>query len=214
MRSMMSNKAADELAAIVLGSKEAADAMKARLNAHNGASKRSKSKTRRVNTPATENRLKSALCANLGKACDALCKAAFEVRPHPYLEGVLCREDGAVFVPGGKAGLRGHWTFGSQNREGYRCAHIQGRQRYVHRLICEAFHGACPADKCQIDHIDRDPANNNPENLRWVNRSENIRNRDHYGVIFAKYGVTKANDRRAYEKLRRAEKKGAGHENS
>lgn len=48
-------------------------------------------------------------------------------------------------------------------------------QRYVHRLVAEAFvHN--PENKSEIDHIDTNRANNIADNLRWCSRSENNRN--------------------------------------
>ena len=96
-----------------------------------------------------------------------------KVMDHPYLEGVKCREDGAVWVP---AGRRECWTFGF-TISAYRAVAFKKKNYYVHRLICEAFHGKCPEGKSQVDHLDRDPSNNRPENLRWVSPSENCRNR-------------------------------------
>lgn len=48
---------------------------------------------------------------------------------------------------------------------------------YVHRLVYEAFKGEIPED-LEIDHIDRNKHNNNPDNLRLVTRTENMRNID------------------------------------
>lgn len=99
-----------------------------------------------------------------------------EVVDHPYLEGVKCRDDGAVFIPA--SGVhKGHWTFGSSNREGYLQVQVSRKLYRVHRLICEAFHGVCPEDKREVDHLERNPANNKPGNLRWVTPSENSRNK-------------------------------------
>lgn len=44
----------------------------------------------------------------------------------------------------------------------------------VARLICEAFHGPCPEGMTDVMHMDEDPANNRPENLRWGTRKENL----------------------------------------
>lgn len=41
----------------------------------------------------------------------------------------------------------------------------------VHRLVCEAFHGESELD---VNHKDCDKANNKPENLEWVTKSENM----------------------------------------
>lgn len=121
---------------------------------------------------------------------------------HPYLEGVKCREDGAVWVPGGKTGRRSHWTFGALEKKGYLYVCVSRKHYKVHRLICEAFHGVCPPDKTEVDHIDRNPSNNKPENLRWCSRSENNRNTGVHEASVAKYGVSGADDRNAYQRSR------------
>lgn len=113
---------------------------------------------------------------------------------HPFIPGVKCREDGAIFIPA----VPGHWTFGCRRADGYFVVGIARKRRRVHRLICEAFHGPCPPGKCQVDHIDRDPSNNKPENLRWVTGSENQHNRADY----ARCGVSAADDRAAYHRAR------------
>lgn len=44
----------------------------------------------------------------------------------------------------------------------------------VARLVCAAFHGPAPADKPICMHLDEDPSNNKPENLRWGTQRENL----------------------------------------
>lgn len=124
-----------------------------------------------------------------------------EVVNHPYLEGVKCREDGAVYVP--QSGTRkAHWTFGCRRYDGYLEVGIYGRHRLVHRLICEAFHGCCPSGKTDVDHLNRNTSNNRPENLRWVTHRENCRNRKACDEGVVKYGVARADDRKAYMRAR------------
>ena len=50
----------------------------------------------------------------------------------------------------------------------------------VHRLVAEAHRVSSWDDVTRnlVDHIDRNTKNNNPENLRYVNKSENRLNSD------------------------------------
>lgn len=45
----------------------------------------------------------------------------------------------------------------------------------IHRLVAEAFLER-PENKCEVDHIDRNKANNMVSNLRWVSHSVNTSN--------------------------------------
>ena len=53
--------------------------------------------------------------------------------------------------------------------------------RYVHRLVAEAFLGRHP-DKREVNHIDGDKTNNNLANLEWVTHSENHRHAARHGM--------------------------------
>lgn len=44
----------------------------------------------------------------------------------------------------------------------------------IHRLVCEAFHGAPPFAKAVVIHLDENAMNNKPENLRWGTQKENL----------------------------------------
>ena len=45
------------------------------------------------------------------------------------------------------------------------------------KLILRAFVGPPPPDKPEVDHINRNKQDDRPENLRWVDRFENMQNR-------------------------------------
>jgi hypothetical protein len=53
-------------------------------------------------------------------------------------------------------------------------------QRYIHRLVCEAFIDNPNNYKC-VDHIDRCRSNNHISNLRWASYSMNNKNRKSVG---------------------------------
>jgi len=60
-------------------------------------------------------------------------------------------------------------------KKGYIRIQIGGIMYFAHRLIMEAFCGESEQD---VDHIDRNPSNNNFHNLRYCTSSENNLNRD------------------------------------
>ena len=67
---------------------------------------------------------------------------------------------------------RGIKTEGSERKDGYRIAQINGKTHRVHRLVAKAFLEPPPSEKHTIvNHIDGDRANNRPDNLKWVTRS-------------------------------------------
>lgn len=59
------------------------------------------------------------------------------------------------------------------DRTGHLRVTVNGRQRYVHRLVAEAFLGP-PARGMEVCHNDGDPSNNRAANLRWDTRSANV----------------------------------------
>ena len=55
------------------------------------------------------------------------------------------------------------------------CKNSKKKHFYLHRLLGLAFIPN-PENKPEVDHIDRNPSNNNLENLHWVTSSENSQN--------------------------------------
>lgn len=72
---------------------------------------------------------------------------------------------------------QGHILHLSKHKFGYPMfkASVRGSQRmvYVHRAVCEAFHGPAP-DGHQVAHNDGYPANARADNLRWATPKENM----------------------------------------
>lgn len=51
----------------------------------------------------------------------------------------------------------------------------------IHRIVAECWLGECPKGM-EVDHIDRNPHNNDYRNLRYVTKSEQMKNRDHTNI--------------------------------
>ena len=56
----------------------------------------------------------------------------------------------------------------------------KGKDKYVHRLVLEAFVAPCP-EGMECLHIDGNPENNRVDNLRWGTRGENMLDRVRHG---------------------------------
>jgi predicted XRE-type DNA-binding protein len=56
--------------------------------------------------------------------------------------------------------------------DGYKVVSLHSRPRYVHRLVCEAFHGLA-SDGQVTAHLDGNRGHNLPANLAWVTPTEN-----------------------------------------
>ena len=61
--------------------------------------------------------------------------------------------------------------------------------RLVHRLVTEAFHGPAPDGLPFACHIDGNPNNNRPKNLRWGNGTTNAADRTRHGRTLRGEGV-------------------------
>ena len=75
---------------------------------------------------------------------------------------------------------RGQVFLGSEDFDGYRRVQLTlpskvKKNFYVHRLVAFAFHGPPSSPLLVVNHIDRNPGNNRPENLKYVTQAENIR---------------------------------------
>lgn len=66
---------------------------------------------------------------------------------------------------------------------GFTLAHRNGgiRPVYLHRIVCETFHGA-PSLGQEVRHRDGDRSNNAAENLEWGTKSQNMRDKERHGT--------------------------------
>lgn len=114
--------------------------------------------------------------------------------------GILCREDGAVFIPDNHSTPRFkmHWTYGNTTMYGYKRIKYKGKTYFVHRLIAEAFLQN-PDNKPTVDHINRNRSDNWIYNLRFATSREQRENSSTV-ICRADYGVREKDDKRAYQK--------------
>jgi hypothetical protein len=86
------------------------------------------------------------------------------------------------------------------------CRHGIVRDRYIHRLVCEVFHGPCPTDDMQVRHLDGNRTNNAAANLVWATRAENEADKIAHGTlpIGERHGSATLNERIVIEARRRA----------
>lgn len=74
----------------------------------------------------------------------------------------------------------------TRTTHGYMVVNLRGKTRLVHQLVAKEFHGLAPGN---IDHINRNRADNRASNLRECSRSENNRNVTRSGKTSKYLGV-------------------------
>jgi len=74
----------------------------------------------------------------------------------------------------------GHIKTQTLMSNGYKCVNLgHNNLQLISRLVALTYIPN-PDNKPQIDHIDRNPLNNNVKNLRWVSAAENLANKGTY----------------------------------
>jgi len=110
------------------------------------------------------------------------------IKPIPSIPGAFANELGQIKLPESEAAMpsgvirkyKTSWIYGTLSKASRTSRHkyyktvYRGKNHKIHRLVCEAFHGAPPADKPIVIHVDEDATNNAPENLRWGTQKENL----------------------------------------
>ena len=110
---------------------------------------------------------------------------AYLIKTHEK-SGLLVCSNGSVFIPKSRK-YKEHWTCGSLCRK-YRKVHQNGKNYSVHRMVAETFIEN-PNNYPTVDHIDRNPLNNDVSNLRWASYSMQMRNTSQIDRCFKKYGT-------------------------
>ena len=90
---------------------------------------------------------------------------------HPEFTDYTITREGGVYNNVKKRCCKPH-----KNSCGYFRCWVNGKHRFVHRLVAQTYIMNYENLKC-IDHIDRDKTNNKLENLRWITHSNNNLNK-------------------------------------
>lgn len=103
----------------------------------------------------------------------------------------MAGEDGKIYSRTKIAGLgkkeRVDWypMAVCRNSKGYLtvtlCHQNKKVTRFIHRLVCMAFHGLPTKQSMQVRHLDGNKENNLPENLAWGTQEENWQDRKAHG---------------------------------
>jgi len=106
-------------------------------------------------------------------------------RPIPDYLGYFANAFGGIRGPGGY--LQQHET-----KDGHQFVMLNNSVRYVHRLVAFAFgiHNPRPDLRMEVDHINRNPYDNRPCNLRFLTHQLNTMNNDGLCVRFVKTGYS------------------------
>lgn len=104
-----------------------------------------------------------------------------KIQGHPFYEassnGRIRSIDRKVIRGGREMSVRGRILSPGIGKKGHRYVNLQMngsiKTEYIHRLIAISFIGEQPHDKPIVAHINGDPSDNRPSNLRWSTHLEN-----------------------------------------
>lgn len=93
-----------------------------------------------------------------------------------------------------------------RHRHGYSMVNLSykniRKRCYVHRIVCEAFHGPAPEGRQKVNHKNGETDDNRPCNLEWCSQKENM-DHAHY-VLGTVAGRRRTLTLRAAEEIRQA----------
>lgn len=101
------------------------------------------------------------------------------MKPVPSYPGYFAGEDGHVYrngtlrkpISNGRGYLRIKTSINNVQKDAY-----------VHRMVCEAYHGPCPPDH-ECRHLDGSRSNNVPSNLEWATKAVNEADKVRHGTL-------------------------------
>ena len=110
-------------------------------------------------------------------------------RPVPGYAGYFATVCGRIWSTGRMAEKRlaPHFLEPYVDRKGYLKVNPtrdgKSKTSNVHKMVCLAFHGAQPSWATEVRHLDGNPANNRPDNIRWGTSKENAEDRERHGTV-------------------------------
>lgn len=145
------------------------------------------------------------------EGCDlSLGRPQVGLVPIPGAPGYLAGDDGAVYST--RRGrmhrmVAQHFIRTGHRRNEYRKINLRvgGRNvgRFVHALVCSAFHGPRPLG-CETSHLNGIGSENEPENLAWETpRQNHARQRQHGVLLFGERAANAKLSDAATEEIRR-----------
>lgn len=121
-----------------------------------------------------------------------------------HSSGLFVCANGSVYIPSTNRSPA-RITFGSNGT--YLHFKYKGKYYSVHRLVAETFIDN-PHGLRYVDHIDRNPYNNNVDNLRWASAKENRLNTDVCENSISRYGIRSTDDRTEWQRRYRSTEEG------
>lgn len=101
------------------------------------------------------------------------------MKPVPSCPGYFASEDGHIY-------RNGRPLKAQSNGRGYLKIKVSVENvqwdEYIHRMVCEAYHGPCPPDH-ECRHLDGIRPNNIPTNVQWATKAINESDKLPHGTL-------------------------------